>query len=78
MLRYVFSGTEEDQAEQHDQGTIDEVLEDQDVEGGGDALEEADRDVPDLGFVFLAVLALRSDDYIETCDIYRKKHSCTC
>ena len=29
-----------------------------------------------LGFVFLAVLALRSGDYIETCDIYRKKHSC--
>ena len=31
-----------------------------------------------LGFVFLAVLALRSDDYIETCDIYQKKHSCRC
>ena len=29
-----------------------------------------------LGFVFLAVLVSRSDDYIETCDIYRKKHSC--
>ena len=28
------------------------------------------------GFVFLAELALLSDDYIETCDIYRKKHSC--
>ena len=28
------------------------------------------------GFVFLAELALRSDDYIETCDIERKKHSC--
>ena len=39
-----FAGTEEDQAEQHDQGTIDEVLEDQDAEGGGDALEEADRE----------------------------------
>ena len=31
-----------------------------------------------LGFAFLAMLALRSDDYIETCDIYRKKHSCRC
>ena len=39
-----FTGTEEDQAEQQDQGTIDEVLEDQDMEGGGDALEEADRE----------------------------------
>ena len=39
-----FAGTEEDQAEQHDQGTIDEVLGDQDVEGGGDALEKADRE----------------------------------
>ena len=27
-----FAGTKEDQAEQHDQGTIDEVLEDQDME----------------------------------------------
>ena len=31
--------------DQHDQGTIDEVLEDQDVEEGGDALEEADGEV---------------------------------
>ena len=31
-----------------------------------------------LGFVFLAELALRSDDYIETCDIDRRKHSCRC
>ena len=30
-----FTGTEEDQAEQHDHGTIDEVLEDQDVEEEG-------------------------------------------
>ena len=29
-------GTEEDQAEQHDHGTIDEVLGDQDMEEGGD------------------------------------------
>ena len=28
--------------------------------------------------VFLAVLALRSGGYIETCDIYREKHSCRC
>ena len=33
-----------DQEEQHDQGTIDEVLEDQDVEKGGDTLEEPDRE----------------------------------
>ena len=32
-----FTGTEEDQAERRDQGTID-------MEGGGDALEEADRE----------------------------------
>ena len=37
-----FAATEDDSAEQHDQGTIDEVLEHQDVEEGGDALEEAD------------------------------------
>ena len=30
------------------------------------------------GFVFVAELASLSDDYIETCDIYRKKHSCKC
>ena len=40
---YVSQVHREDQAEQHDQGTIDDVLEDQDVEGG-DALEEADRE----------------------------------
>ena len=38
-----FAGTKEDcQAQQHDQGTIDEVLEHQDVGEGGDVLEEAD------------------------------------
>ena len=37
-----FTGTEEDQAEQHDHGTINEVLGDQDMEGRGDVLEEAD------------------------------------
>ena len=42
--RVRFAGTEEDQAEQRDQGTIDEVLGDQDMEHGGDALEEADRE----------------------------------
>ena len=31
-----------------------------------------------LGFVFLAELALRSDDDIETCNIYPTKHSCKC
>ena len=30
------------------------------------------------GFVFLAELALQSDGYVETCDTYRKKHSCRC
>ena len=39
-----FTGTEEDQAERHDQETIDEVLGDQDMEEGGDVLEEADRE----------------------------------
>ena len=39
-----FTSTEEDQAEQCDRGTIDEVLGDQDMEQGGDALEEADRE----------------------------------
>ena len=39
-----FTGTEEDQAEQHDQGTIDEVLADQDMEERTDVLEEADRE----------------------------------
>ena len=39
-----FTGKEEGQAEQHDHGTIDEVLGDQDTEEGGDALDEADRE----------------------------------
>ena len=39
-----FTSTEEAQAERHDQGTIDEVLGDEDMEEGGDALEEADRE----------------------------------
>ena len=39
-----FTGTEEDRAEQHDQGTIDEVLEDQDKREEGDTLEEANRE----------------------------------
>ena len=38
-----FSGTE-NQAEQHDHGTIDEVLGDQDMQEGGDVLDEADRE----------------------------------
>ena len=38
------TGTEDDQAEQHDHGTIDEVLGDPDMERGGDAPEEADRE----------------------------------
>ena len=44
MLKACFAGTEESQAERHDQGTIDEVQEDQDVEEGGDAMEEANRE----------------------------------
>ena len=39
-----FTSTEEDQTEQRDQETIDDVLGDQDMEGGEDALEEADRE----------------------------------
>ena len=38
-----FTGTEEDQAEQRDHGSIDEVLGDQDMAQGGDVLEEAER-----------------------------------
>ena len=38
-----FTRTEEDQAEQHDHGTIEYVLGDQDTEEGGDVLAEADR-----------------------------------
>ena len=37
-----FTGTEDDQTEQHDQGTIDEVLGDPDIERGEDAPEEGD------------------------------------
>ena len=39
-----FTGTEDDQAEQHDHETLDEVLGDPDMERGGDAPEEADRE----------------------------------
>ena len=39
-----FTGTEEDQAEQQDHGTIEEVLGDPDMERGGDAPEEAERE----------------------------------
>ena len=39
-----FAGTEEDQAERHDRGTIDEVLEDRDKEEKGDVLDEVDRE----------------------------------
>ena len=43
--RVCFTGTEEDQVERRDQGTIDEVLGEQDMEGGGgDAPGRADRD----------------------------------
>ena len=44
MCSGMFTGTEEDQAEQHDHGTIDEVQVDQDMEQGGVAREEADRE----------------------------------
>ena len=50
------TGTEDDQTEQHDHGTIDEeVLGNPDMERGGDAPEEADREadppeqIPQLG-----------------------------
>ena len=36
------------------------------------------RNVLHPGFVFLAVLVLRSGDYIETCDPYREEHSYRC
>ena len=39
-----FTRTGENQAEQHDQGTLDDVLGDQDLEQGKDVLEEADRE----------------------------------
>ena len=61
------------------------------MEEGEVVLEEVDREadfleqmhsprknVWHLGFVFFAVLALRSGGYIETCDIYREKDSCRC
>ena len=76
-----FTGTEDDQAERHDQGTIDDTLGNQDTEEGGDALEEADREADPVtqsqrknvlhpGFVFLAELASQSDGYIEICVTY--------
>ena len=40
-----FTGKEDDQAEQHDHGTIDEVPGDPYMERGGDSPEEADREV---------------------------------
>ena len=43
-VQVCFTGTEEDQAEQHGRGTIDEVLEDEDCGETGDVLEEADRE----------------------------------
>ena len=39
-----FTGTEEDQAARHDHGTSDDVFGDQDMEEGGDVLDEADRE----------------------------------
>ena len=48
-----FTGTEEDQAEQHDQRTIDEVLGDHDLEQRKDVLEEADREADLLEYLFL-------------------------
>ena len=39
-----FTGTEEDRAAQHDQGMIDEVLGDEDMQEGGDVWDEADRE----------------------------------
>ena len=40
-----FTGTEDDQAEQRDNGTIDKVLGDSDMERGGDAPEEGEQEV---------------------------------
>ena len=42
------TGTEEDQTEQHDHGTISEVLGDSHMERGGGAPEEADREADPL------------------------------
>ena len=39
-----FTASEEDRAEQHDRGAIDEVLEDQDMQEGRDVLDEAHGD----------------------------------
>ena len=36
-----FTITQEDQAERHSHGTVDEVLRDQDMEEGGDVLDDA-------------------------------------
>ena len=44
MCSGMFTGTEEDQAEQRDQVSTGEVLGDQDTEEGGDAPGEADRE----------------------------------
>ena len=91
-----FTGTEKDLAEQHDQGTIYEVLGNQDMEDGGNAwkklteklicsnrclymiTQNPKKNAWHPGSVFLAELTLQSDGCIETCDIYRKKHSCRC
>ena len=85
-------GTEEDQAEQHAQRTIDEVLGAQDMEEGGDALE-ADREADLLEQMplrghpesekerlasWLRLPRQARDGYTETSDIFRKKHSCRC
>ena len=83
-----FAGTEEDQAEQGDHGTIDEVLGDPRLWNKEKIpwkkliemliylnrylfliTQSPRKKVQYHGFVFFAVLALRSSDYIETCDI---------
>ena len=76
-----FTGAEEDQAEQRDQGRMHEVLGDQDMEEKLICFNRClylvtknpKKNVWHLGFVFLAELALLSDDYIETYE-----HSCRC
>ena len=78
-----FTGTEEDQAERHDHGTMDEVLWQTKTwkkeEMSLSLVAQSPRkNVKHLGFVILAVLDLRSGDYIETCDIYSEKYSCRC
>ena len=87
-----FKGTETDQAEKHDQGTISEVLGDQYMEQEEDVLEESDREavlleqIPLLGHPesekehqaswLRLPRRAHSDDYVETCDIYPDKHLC--